>query len=149
VNIQYVAGFFDGEGCLSLRKCYNNYGELYIMPAIYITNTNKEVLDNIRTYLQMGTVCSKKKKIGCKQTHVFRISANQELILFLKQIRPFVIVKKRIVNIGIDICMIRQKIQERTGVGPKKKYTEEEREQMMIFYNIAKNINKTGDNNDA
>lgn len=53
INLDYVAGFVDGEGCLIIRiqKCSNNRPGTDYLLYFSISNLNKEVLESIRSYL--------------------------------------------------------------------------------------------------
>jgi len=44
-KIAYIAGFFDGEGCVRIKKA-NQYGNSYYV-WVAITNSNKNILNNI------------------------------------------------------------------------------------------------------
>lgn len=45
-EIAYIAGFFDGEGCIRIKKA-NQKGNSYYVIA-HITNSNKEILEYIQ-----------------------------------------------------------------------------------------------------
>ena len=44
-DIAYIAGFFDGEGCVRIKRASQGGNSYYIWVAI--TNSNKEILDYI------------------------------------------------------------------------------------------------------
>ena len=61
MNWSYLAGFFDGEGCVQKNK--NQTGRYY--PYLDITNTNTKVLEEIRAFLELN-------KIRCKVNKQWR-----------------------------------------------------------------------------
>lgn len=44
-DVAYIAGFFDGEGCIRIKKASQGGNSYYIWVAI--TNSNKEILDYV------------------------------------------------------------------------------------------------------
>lgn len=46
-DIAYIAGFFDGEGCIRIKKASQGGSSYYIWVAI--TNSNKSILEFVKT----------------------------------------------------------------------------------------------------
>jgi hypothetical protein len=89
VNIAWIAGFFDGEGCV------------YIFPhckgmQVSITQKDRTPLDLIRAFYGFGKV--NKKGGGC---HVWVVCGRNETMKFLRSIRQYCIVKRKDVEIAI------------------------------------------------
>ena len=43
MNLQYAAGFVDGEGCIGFARCRKS-----IFPRIIVTNTNIDILNEFK-----------------------------------------------------------------------------------------------------
>lgn len=50
MNVSYIAGLFDGEGCI-----YGRVGH-FLRFAVSITNTNEKVLQEVKTFLGYGKI---------------------------------------------------------------------------------------------
>jgi len=56
MNLDYIAGFFDGEGSVSLqfhRMPSCKYGYQFL-PAIIITQKNRQIIEAIQSFLKVG-----------------------------------------------------------------------------------------------
>ena len=58
----YIAGFFDGEGCIRYNTHNDKRGFSYVELVVHITSTDKTVLDSIQNHLK------------CKDVTTFTIS---------------------------------------------------------------------------
>ena len=78
LNIQYIAGIFDAEGCLYINKDnYNNF-------RISIAQKNYSlILDEIKKYLGFGQV----------DTYEFKIYKHSDCLTFIQLVKPHLIVK--------------------------------------------------------
>ena len=83
---EYIAGFFDGEGSL----VHNGKGY-----RANISQTNKEVLDEIKYFSGVGLVCKiTKRQAQWKDSWVYYVSKQKDVDFFVRNILPFVYVKK-------------------------------------------------------
>ena len=102
---QWMAGFFDGEGCVNITQVgKKRYGQL----RVYIVNTDPAVLGLIAaTYGGMLTA-PRTAKAGWKpfRSVVFIAGSAAE---FLEAIRPYVILKKAQVELGLALWNYMQK----------------------------------------
>jgi hypothetical protein len=88
---EYVAGFFDGEGSI----VYNGSGF-----RLTIAQTNFTVLDSIRKFAKVGQVIKvTKRQAHWKDSWVYYISKQEDILFFVKCIQSFSIVKKQKINI--------------------------------------------------
>lgn len=86
MNWQYIAGFFDGEG--SIAHNGTNY-------RITIAQTNYSVLKNINEFTGVGHVIKvAKRKKHWKDSWVYYISKQADVLFFLKNINKSLIVKR-------------------------------------------------------
>jgi intein/homing endonuclease len=84
MNLDYIAGFFDGEGCASLalvRHPTAVYG-YKLGPRIRITQKTREILDQIQEFLGMGKV---RPDTRCWNLHIER---RQDCLRFVELIAP-------------------------------------------------------------
>mgnify|MGYP001559549630 CR=1 FL=1 len=95
MNWDYIAGFFDGEGALC------KYGRRF---RVSISQTNKEVLEEIRDFVSIGYVCEiTKRKPHWKDAWVYFIAKQSDVYRFLIKIRPKLILKKKLAGEAIII----------------------------------------------
>ena len=109
MNLDYVAGFFDGEACftisLSEEKAECRF-PIKVSPRISITQSDvsNNVLEIIKTFLGMGHVYyhtrSKPARDGHKKEEInFRIYRREDLKKLIKLLEDKVIVKKRQIDL--------------------------------------------------
>lgn len=95
ITPQYIAGFFDGEGCICISK-------LSSLRCV-LTNTNLPILKNIQKYLNLGKI-TQKKDIKTKRNKLcFQLVLwNRDAEIFLKNYKNKLIVKKDQVLIALE-----------------------------------------------
>jgi LAGLIDADG endonuclease. len=103
----YIAGFFDGEGSITIIKHKPNskfrMKNCYYTLQVQITNTNKEIIEwlhfRVGGHISNNSHCpSRKRQRPC---WAWRVIA-QEAKVFLEAIEPYAIVKKRQIQLAID-----------------------------------------------
>jgi len=92
---EYVAGFFDGEGCVSI----NTTGRC----TISITQKNPEVLYLIQKQYGGNVHCKWKKHFECSH---WLTNGKQDVIRFLNLIKPYVVVKKKEIDLGLQAAAL-------------------------------------------
>jgi hypothetical protein len=100
---QYVAGLFDGEGCISsrmyfLKSKYVNHPRIRLDATI--SNTNREILELIRD--KYGGAVSTKglgKNANC---YHWRINGKDNMKRFLEDIYPYVFIKKEQIALAFE-----------------------------------------------
>lgn len=99
----FIAGFFDGEG--SLIRHGRGHGYRVIIPQ-----TNLEVLEEIRRFTGSGFIFTvKKRKAHWKESWVYGIAKQSDVVVFLKNIQKHVIVKRNSVDTAIPLIEKRLK----------------------------------------
>lgn len=87
MNIDYIAGFIDGEGSITIRK--NRV-------RITIPQTNFEILDEIRLFFGFGGITTvKKRKEHWKQSWVYYSGSNKNSDKILKLLDGHLILKQK------------------------------------------------------
>lgn len=89
VSLQYVAGFFDGEGCVTFLK---NGKAIYV--TAHLTNNDRRVLDEMHE--KYGGCVYTRLRNGDprrKTTYSWQVSGTKA-IAFLREIYPYLVIKK-------------------------------------------------------
>jgi len=100
LDINYIAGFFDSEGCIVIEEYKKKAGRL--QPRIRVSNCHKAVPYLLKKYYG-GCVCilkRKRKNPNWSDCYAWNI-VGRMVLRFLKDVYPYVIVKKKQVDLGI------------------------------------------------
>ena len=90
VTLNYIAGFFDGEGCITHRRPKAG-GRAY--RKVSMSQKDPEVLEAIQTYLGYGRL-RQRKYPGSGGVWVLHIDNRHNIRDFLTRISPHLIVKR-------------------------------------------------------
>lgn len=85
ISWEYIAGFFDGEGCLSIKNRYKGIGYW----TLGMTQKNIEVLETIQEFLGGGHIY-KKSDCDCWSYELYK---QQHVRSILEKLLPYLIVK--------------------------------------------------------
>jgi len=97
---EYIAGFFDGEGCCKIFKYQNpgcNAGQRPYIGVNQKTENDlvlQEIAETLDEYDITYCLYSHKYKEQCKMT-VLKMQDRKECLKFISYILPYIIVKKR------------------------------------------------------
>lgn len=92
MNISYLAGLVDGEGCIRLHPSNKGIYRKYY-PRLQVTNTYKLLLDMLVSQYGGAIHGPKKGKSSYKDCWDWRITGDKARQL-LKDLIPFLIIKK-------------------------------------------------------
>ena len=93
MNWAYIAGFFDGEGCIT----FNGKGF-----RIAVAQTNFEVLERIKKFVGLGFIIKPtKRKAHWKDSWVYYIARQKDIYIFLRKILKHLVVKRQLAEITI------------------------------------------------
>jgi hypothetical protein len=122
VEIAYVAGFFDGEGCVYLNTRKNGRAIL----RIKVSQKDRRPLDLLQERFG-GSVCvSRNRKTGNECWSWSLSTAQAER--FVRMVQPFCLVKAEAIAIALEYCAIKCK-PAGPGIGPRWiPFTDDERE---------------------
>jgi len=125
MNIDYIAGFFDGEGCVNISFAKKERKKMkgvcnftfHVNPKISILMgeepSNLTVLKGIQKFLGMGHIYSRTRRERHGQREVvFRIYRRDDLKKFIKLIKDKVIVKRAQILKLQKILELMKNIQE-------------------------------------
>lgn len=88
---RYVAGFFDADGCIRIKYIRNNRK----YPRLQFTNTNLEVLEQIKKFLKTGHIYSRKNSKNSKTCYDLLIMKHKAVERIAERLIPETIVKKQ------------------------------------------------------
>ena len=88
-KIAYIAGFFDGEGCIRIKQASQRGNSFYIIA--HITNSNRAILEQVQDLFD-GTIRLQEKKVNKTVWSYYVTSA--EAVDFLTTLSPFLREKK-------------------------------------------------------
>lgn len=102
INLYYIAGFFDGEGCITAFKRHTeSKGHGQYRCVINITNTNKYLLQLIADYLHCGKVYEHSVSLNRKPCFTLHFSA-MESYRVLNLLVPFLVEKYNQAQTALD-----------------------------------------------
>ena len=137
-EIAYIAGFFDGEGCVRIKQS-NQGGNSYYVIA-HITNTNPIILKKVQELFGGNTRLQEKGRN--KPVYNWYITSS-EANDFLKTLQPFLIEKKSQAELGINFHENKEKMTPKDKEKTYKKMMSMKKE---IIGNIYENANLLNDN---
>ena len=135
ISKQYLAGFIDGEGYLSVVTHSDTRTKrgFTLQPVIAIGSVDKIILDEI-SKVTTGKFQSRKKIKNNKQLYALYIQDLEGIRLCLNQILPYLIIKNQQATLLKEYIKLRLK-------NKNKGYSNRELEIAKLF----KTINKRGD----
>lgn len=101
-SIPYIADLVDGEGCIRFNKQNNR-----LYPALFITNTNLEVLEGVKNKFGGDIHKAKRIKENWKPAYHWRISYTKAALL-LEKLYPYLVIKKNQANLVLCWLAIRE-----------------------------------------
>lgn len=126
IDIAYAAGFFDGEGCVSISK----NGAI----DIRITNTAKNVLVKLQTNFG-GSITNRTQKIN-KTQYAYSLYG-EEAISFLNSIKPYCIDKLPQINTILEYYIYREELDPIRIPGKRGAHKNPDREVLVrVFRDI-------------
>jgi intein-encoded DNA endonuclease-like protein len=118
ISLEYIVGFFDGEGSVIIRfKEDQRYVTgIHVEPWINITNSNKPVLELIKSFLKAGTLTFHNRD----QLWHFNIRAFEDLLRIIELFIPFSIVKRNKLESFLKILKLMKNKKHLTPDGIKQ-----------------------------
>jgi len=137
----YIAGIFDGEGTAQIQThrskgCRLGYN---ISPRIQIPNNNKSLIDWIHEKIPEFTLWKRSpRKITHATSYVLVISRADNIIEFINQIFPYLIVKREQCKLILEYCHMRLEKRKTNNNAPLGN-------QEIEMYNKMKILNREGE----
>lgn len=90
LDIRYLAGFVDGEGCINLHM-----DRSHPVIRLMIGNTNLEVLERIQKQYGGGSICKHNKPKNSNWKQVYRwVLVGKSATDLIQRLAPYLIIKK-------------------------------------------------------
>lgn len=96
----YIAGFMDGEGCISIGKYQGKHNRTPVYQLQLVISQKVDVLRDLCRIAGVGSVCLNNHKEGRKYQQ-WRMSPH-DAVDFLKAILPYLRVKRQEAEIAIE-----------------------------------------------
>lgn len=101
ITPQYVAGFFDGEGCVTVVRQHYNMPSL----IVHLTQCDQHILTLIG--IKFNRLPTKKTRRNPKHREAWCLAfAGKSALPFLEYVLPYVILKKKLVLWGIEMAKL-------------------------------------------
>jgi LAGLIDADG DNA endonuclease family protein len=133
MELAYIAGLFDGEGCVSIRRFFraNNKSrkpcEMYTL-WVQVTNVDPRLVYPLKEKFGGSVHITKHKSPNQRDTHVW-IATSKNALDFLKAIRPWLLAKSEQADIAISFQEAKQGPGGGRGAKVSTSYRERERQQ--------------------
>lgn len=101
IDLAYIAGFFDGEGCAYMSNPKASNGKRYPKLTAKISQNDRAVLDWIVEEFGFGRIYEKKVNSAGNINHYISF-AHRQARIFLTAIEPYLKVKKSNVSKILD-----------------------------------------------
>ena len=96
LSLDYIAGFVDGEGCITLtkrpKKRKNGAVHVEYQPVLVIANTNKAVLEEIRKVIS-GSIVTRPNQGNRKRTYALRLG-NRQCYKAMADLKDYLLIKR-------------------------------------------------------
>lgn len=108
VKAEYLAGLFDGEGCVNLAINPNG-----VTIELQITNNSQAILEASSEFLHSQNVMSAFQTVFTKWGNTRRLRCSgAEAKSMAELLLPHVITKRRHLEIVLEACLLRKHLQE-------------------------------------
>jgi len=147
LTIQYVAGLFDGEGCVNIYQTKKGVKKDRIGYELTATiyNTYFEIIKRLKETFGGYGLTRKRERVrngeNWKTSYEWKLSCSKAKD-FLKKLLPYLIIKKEQAKIAIEFQELRERKKYRFGRNPK-----EVDDFYELCYQKMRLLNKKGVNN--
>lgn len=140
MNKDYLAGFFDGEGCICLvkKKPRKKGFSIQYVPTIVLANTDKKIVKKFHTYFK-GCFGERKKEANQRKNIFYNNLVNQDVFNFCLAMEHHLIIKKK--QVKLIFRFYYGKHLKLDG----KRLTKKELTRREKLYQQMKKLNKFGD----
>ena len=97
LDLKYIAGLFDGEGCIHIDK--HEKPCLHYSLVVHLTNSNAKVIKKVRKTIGFGCIQTERKTK--KIVYIFRLCSRQAKS-FLVKVYPYLEIKKEQTKLAIE-----------------------------------------------
>ena len=112
----YVAGLFDGEGCVGYYNANPNPTDTpYCHASVVITMTDESIIRWVQQLFSVGHVSIAKKPQDRRTAYQWQISKKDQVRYILSTIRPYLKVKADQVDVLLDLFKEESHYRQRQG----------------------------------
>lgn len=108
VQLGYIAGLIDGEGCIRIQHSRKNGRDCYF-PVVDITNTDGRIIEAVVSWTEMGRVrnyCYDKLK-RWKRSWRWSVWRRDDVVALLTKVTPYLISKRERASIVLGFSVIK------------------------------------------
>jgi len=123
-KLAYIAGIVDGEGSIGIGKGKN----MCLKPEVYVGMTDPACINALYNNTEVGNMgsCSREKLLH-KRIYTWRVKGKLEIYVLLKALRPYLITKKKQVDVLMEF------IERRMLDVPQSSYDDQLRDKLMTL----------------
>ena len=131
LDIPYIAGFIDGEGCINISRLSD--------VRIVITNTHLETLEKIKTVFNCGTIRAKSRSVKDKSTKVCYMyeAWGRDCENILLQVYPYLFQKQEQAKLALEFLSL---MRRRGDTGYKRDLTQDQKVHRLFLQNRVKEL---------
>jgi len=103
-SLPYIAGFFDGDGCVMICRRHNKETSKRMIYDLFLTftNRNKRFLKCLQHILGAGAITRRIFKNTKWNTSYMLVLASKKAEAILKKLLPYLIIKRSRAELGLD-----------------------------------------------
>ena len=151
ISSQYLAGFIDGEGNISLRKFNTTTGyKIKFRIVVRIANTNFKILKQIQAqyggHIEVIKSSYNRKEITYKWKRCYRlVLTDRKATLLLRDVFPYLIIKKEHASYCLELAKMSENLKaRRTKQGFFVRATKQEVDRKLELFEKVKILNARG-----
>ena len=133
MDYSYIAGFFDGEGsamALTVRRIVSGRVNYRIRPVIKISQGTKEILEEIRDYLEYGSIVG-----AYGHCYNLQINGSKNVIKFVDTVGKYAVLKQQ------QLKLLKKLAKFQNENSRNKPYTYDDMEHMLDLRDAVFNAN--------
>lgn len=102
-DIAWVAGLFEGEGCITISRNNNPTNNLY--PRIWLAMVDKDIIARLDIIVGAGTIYTSYLKSG-KREYKWGLHSKPEIIEFIATVWPYLGERRRAKAIELGLAPV-------------------------------------------
>ena len=106
-NLSWSAGFFDGEGCISVHRGLQKSGSFSHYLNLDIGNTNTDALNRFQNTFDFGARHRTRDGVNKPMYHL--VYSSNEAVKVLQNLLPELTVKKKEAELALDFASLLEK----------------------------------------
>ena len=117
VELAYLAGIIDGEGCISVTISHRHSGYGKFRIQVSISNTNLKLIEKCKQIVGFGSIGKRTgSHIGKRTVYKLELSKYKKLYELLPKLIPFLIDKKRKAELTFELIKEKMKHEQHSKV---------------------------------